>query len=132
MIKVSGHRIGTQEVESALALHPDVSEAAVVAIPDEVKGQSIYAFVTVKKGVAPSQALNKELITLVRERIGPIATPQYIQWSEGLPKTRSGKIMRRLLRKIANGEVDDLGDLSTLAEPNGVTNLIKGCLKNKT
>lgn len=125
VIKVSGHRIGTQEVESALILHPAVSEAAVVAIPDEIKGQGIYAFVTLKMGEQSSETLSNELMQTVRKAIGPIATPQFIQWAEGLPKTRSGKIMRRLLRKIANNEIKDLGDLSTLADPNVVEQLIK-------
>lgn len=125
VIKVSGHRIGTQEVESALIHHQAVAEAAVVAIPDDVKGQSIYAFVTLKIGSKSSDQLKKELIDTVRNYIGAIAVPQQIQWTEGLPKTRSGKIMRRILRKIANNELDDLGDLSTLAEPNVVDELVK-------
>lgn len=125
VIKVSGHRIGTQEVESALICSPKVAEAAVVGIEDEIKGQSIYAFVTLKVGEKPSDALKKELVKLVREEIGPIATPDHIQWAEGLPKTRSGKIMRRILRKIANHETSDLGDLSTLSDPSVVDELIK-------
>jgi acetyl-CoA synthetase len=125
VIKVSGHRIGTQEVESALIQHPAVSEAAVVAIPDEIKGQCIYAFVTLKVGYTPSDKMKTELVQEVRASIGPIAIPQHIQWAEGLPKTRSGKIMRRLLRKIANNEVKDLGDLTTLADPSVVETLIK-------
>src|SRR5579883_2135070 len=125
VIKVSGHRIGTQEVESALIQHQGVTEAAVVAMPDPIKGQSIYAFVTLKTGIQPSDQLKKECVQAVRETIGPIATPEHIQWTEGLPKTRSGKIMRRLLRKIANNDVSDLGDLTTLADPSVVDALIK-------
>lgn len=125
VIKISGHRIGTQEVESALISHHAVSEAAVVAIPDEIKGQNIYAFVTLKTGIQSSEQLKKELSDTVRNVIGAIATPKHIQWTEGLPKTRSGKIMRRLLRKIATNDVDDLGDLSTLADPTVVDELIK-------
>lgn len=125
VIKVSGHRIGTQEVESALIQHQNVSEAAVVAIPDDIKGQSIYAFVCLKIGIQPSNVLKKEIADSVRKGIGPIAIPEHIQWAEGLPKTRSGKIMRRLLRKIANNDLTDLGDLSTLAEPGVVQELIK-------
>lgn len=125
VIKVSGHRIGTQEVESALILHSSVSEAAVVPVDDEIKGQTIYAFVTLKSGVQPSDALKKELVHTVRESIGPIATPGFIQWAEELPKTRSGKIMRRILRKIASQDTEDLGDLSTLADPEVVNHLVK-------
>ena len=125
VIKVSGHRIGSQEVESALIRHVAVSEAAVVAIPDAIKGQSIYAFVTLKSGLHTSDQLKMELVKTVRDAIGPIATPEHIQWAQGLPKTRSGKIMRRLLRKIANNEISDLGDLTTLADPGVVDELIK-------
>lgn len=125
VLKISGHRIGTEEVESALVQHLSVSEAAVVGIPDEVKGQQIYAFVSLKKDVTPSENLKKELVKTVREMIGPIATPETIQWAEGLPKTRSGKIMRRILRKIATNELHELGDLSTLADPAVVDALIK-------
>lgn len=125
VIKVSGHRIGTQEVESALIKHPAVSEAAVVAIPDAIKGQSIYAFVSLKVGYHASPELKAEVLNTVRDAIGAIAMPENIQWTEALPKTRSGKIMRRILRKIANRETDDLGDLSTLADPNVVEELIK-------
>lgn len=125
VIKVSGHRIGTQEVESALILHPAVSEAAVVAVNDTIKGQAIYAYVTLKHDSRPTADLKKELVQTVRTAIGPIATPQFIHWAENLPKTRSGKIMRRLLRKIANKEVADLGDLTTLADPEVVEDLIK-------
>lgn len=126
VIKVSGHRIGTQEVESALIRHPAVSETAVVAITDVIKGQSIYAFVTLKVGFKPSNELKKELFKTVRSSIGAIAVPEQIQWAEGLPKTRSGKIMRRLLRNIANHEFANLGDLTTLAEPAVVNELIEG------
>ncbi|RDI38942.1 acetate--CoA ligase [Aquicella lusitana] len=125
VIKVSGHRIGTEEVESALVSHAMVSEAAVVSRPDPVKGQNIYAFVTLKTDAKPSDSLKSELVQVVRDVIGPIAAPGYIQWAEELPKTRSGKIMRRLLRKIANNEVKDMGDLSTLANPVVVEDLIK-------
>lgn len=125
VIKVSGHRLGTEEVESALVTHPDISEAAVVAIPHEIKGQSIYAFVTTKAEITPSEKLKKELIQTVRKNIGPIATPDTIQWANALPKTRSGKIMRRILRKIACHELEDLGDISTLADPDVIDDLIR-------
>lgn len=124
VIKVSGHRIGSADVESALVTHPDVSEAAVVAIPDDIKGQAIYAFVTLKNGVTGSDTLKQALTQTVRQAIGAIATPAVIQWAEGLPKTRSGKIMRRVLRKIATQDTNDLGDLSTLADPEVVKQLI--------
>jgi acetyl-CoA synthetase len=124
VLKISGHRIGTGEVESALLQHPGISEAAVVEVPNEVKGGSIYAFVTTKENTKPSDSLKKELIQKVRSVIGPIAAPDYIQWADALPKTRSGKIMRRLLRKIANNDLKDLGDVSTLADPQVITNLI--------
>lgn len=125
ILKISGHRIGTQEVESALILHHAVSEAAVVAIPDEIKGQAIYAYVTLKTGIQASDSLKNELIQTVRDVVGAIAAPQFIQWAVGLPKTRSGKIMRRLLRKIANNDLTDLGDLSTLGDSSVVDELIK-------
>lgn len=125
VLKISGHRIGSQEVESALVNHPSVSEAAVVPIPDEIKGQSIYAFVTLKNGIQASDALKKELDQTVKTSIGAIAIPGHIQFTDGMPKTRSGKILRRLLRKIANHELNDLGDLSTLADPSVVDALIK-------
>ena len=125
VIKVSGHRIGTEEVESALIAHPAVSEAGVVGVTDSIKGQSIYAFVVLKSGQKSAEHLEKELIQSVKDSIGPIAVISHIQWVEGLPKTRSGKIMRRLLRKIANQESEDLGDLSTLADPSVVDELIK-------
>jgi acetyl-CoA synthetase len=125
VIKVSGHRIGTAEVESALVSHHSVAEAAVVGIPHEVKGWSIYAFVTLKVGVEKSDALKKELVTHVRKEIGPIATPDKIQFADALPKTRSGKIMRRILTKIAAGDIKNLGDTSTLADPSVVEILVR-------
>ncbi len=131
VINVSGHRLGTAEVESALVLHEAVAEAAVVGYPHDIKGQGIYAYVTLMAGVEPSEELRKDLIKLVREEIGPIATPDVIQWSPGLPKTRSGKIMRRILRKIAANELDSLGDISTLADPMVVDNLIQNRANKK-
>jgi acetyl-CoA synthetase len=125
VINVSGHRMGTAEVESALVAHPKVAEAAVVGFPHDIKGQGIYAYVTLKTGHEPSEALRKELVAWVRKEIGPIATPDAIQWAPGLPKTRSGKIMRRILRKIAANETDGLGDTSTLADPGVVVELIE-------
>jgi acetyl-CoA synthetase len=124
VINVSGHRLGTAEVESALVSHPKVAEAAVVGCPHDIKGQGIYAYVTLKSGVTADEALRKELIAHVRKEIGPIATPDYLQWAPGLPKTRSGKIMRRILRKIAENLPDQLGDISTLADPTVVQNLV--------
>ena len=124
VINVSGHRIGTAEVESALVLHPSVSEAAVVGYPHDLKGQGIYAYVTLMQGHAPDDRLRKALVEHVRKEIGPIATPDVIQWAPGLPKTRSGKIMRRILRKIAANELDSLGDTSTLADPAVVDDLV--------
>jgi acetyl-CoA synthetase len=124
VINVSGHRLGTAEVESALVAHPKVAEAAVVGCPHDIKGQGIYAYVTLKSGVEASDALRKELIAHVRKEIGPIATPDYLQWAPGLPKTRSGKIMRRILRKIAENLPDQLGDISTLADPSVVQSLV--------
>ena len=124
VINVSGHRLGTAEVESALVAHPKVAESAVVGYPHDIKGQGIYAYVTLKVGVDPDEALRKELVAWVRKEIGPIATPDLIQWAPGLPKTRSGKIMRRILRKIAANEHDQLGDTSTLADPAVVTDLV--------
>ncbi|MHB8085159.1 MAG: acetate--CoA ligase [Dehalococcoidia bacterium] len=125
VINVSGHRIGTAEVESALVSHPKVAEAAVVGMPHDIKGQGIYAYVTLKSGVEKSDDLKKELVTHVRKEIGPIATPDKIQWADGLPKTRSGKIMRRILTKIAANDVSNLGDTSTLADPTVVDDLVK-------
>ena len=124
VINVSGHRMGTAEVESALVAHPSVAEAAVVGFPHDIKGQGIYAYVTLKTGIEPTDALRKELVAWVRKEIGPIASPDAIQWAPGLPKTRSGKIMRRILRKIAANETDGLGDTSTLADPGVVSELI--------
>jgi acetyl-CoA synthetase len=126
VVNVSGHRIGTAEVESALVSHPMVSEAAVAPMPHDTKGQGLYAFVTLKEGVAESDALKKELIMHVRKEIGPIAAPDKIQFAPGLPKTRSGKIMRRILRKIAENAVDEIGDTSTLADPHVVEALVHG------
>ena len=124
VINVSGHRMGTAEIESALVLHELVAEAAVVGYPHDIKGQGIYAYVTLNNGVEPSELLRKELIDLVRKEIGAIANPDIIQWAPGLPKTRSGKIMRRILRKVAANELDNLGDISTLADPGVVTEII--------
>ncbi|MGZ8385078.1 MAG: acetate--CoA ligase [Nitrospira sp.] len=124
VLNVSGHRMGTAELESAVAKHQDVAEASVVGFPHEIKGQGIYAYVVPKLGIAASEALRAELIEQVRREIGPIATPDYIQWAEALPKTRSGKVMRRILRKIAVNELDNLGDTSTLADPSVVDALI--------
>ena len=124
VMNVAGHRLGTAEVESALVLHKQVAEAAVVGYPHDIKGQGIYAYVTVVTGTETSEELRQELIDLVRKEIGPIAKPDVIQWTPGLPKTRSGKIMRRILRKVAANEVDNLGDTSTLAEPAVVTDII--------
>ena len=123
VLNVSGHRMGTAEIESALVLHDAVAEAAVVGFPHDVKGQGIYAYVTLMSGQQPSDELRKELVALVNKEIGPIAKPDVIQWADGLPKTRSGKIMRRILRKIASNELDSLGDTSTLADPGVVDDL---------
>lgn len=128
VLNVSGHRMGTAEVESALVAHDAVAEAAVVGYPHDIKGQGIYAYVTLNSGINESDDLLSELVKWVRKEIGPIATPDKIQWAPGLPKTRSGKIMRRILRKIAANEHDNLGDTSTLAEPEVVVNLIKNRL----
>ena len=124
VLNISGHRIGTAEVESALVAHRDVAEAAVVGYPHDIKGQGLHAYVTLKAGVEPTDALRAELVQCVRSAIGAIATPDRIQWAPGLPKTRSGKIMRRILRKIAEGAADQLGDTSTLAEPAVVETLV--------
>ncbi len=126
VLNVSGHRIGTAEVESALVSHPKVAEAAVVGYPHEIKGQGIYAYVTLKTGNPVSDELKKELVIHVRKEIGPIAAPDKLQFSDALPKTRSGKIMRRILRKIAEGDVSNLGDITTLADPNVVEVLVHG------
>ena len=128
VINVSGHRMGTAEVESALVLHSTVSEAAVVGCPHDIKGQGIYAYVTLNAGTEGTDALKKELVGLVRKEIGPIASPDVIQFAPGLPKTRSGKIMRRILRKVAANEIDNLGDTSTLAEPAVVDDIIENRL----
>ncbi|MFM9937403.1 MAG: acetate--CoA ligase [Novosphingobium sp.] len=124
VINVSGHRMGTAEIESALVAHPKVAEAAVVGMPHDIKGQGIYAFVTTNATVEPDEALRRELVQWVRHEIGPIATPDVIQFAPGLPKTRSGKIMRRILRKISENDVGNLGDTSTLADPSVVENLL--------
>jgi acetyl-CoA synthetase len=126
VVNVSGHRIGTAEVESALVSHIAVAEAAVVGRPHDIKGQALYAYVTVRKGVEKSDALIKELMNHVRQEIGPISRPDVIQFSDVLPKTRSGKIMRRILRKIAEGTESTLGDTSTLADPTVIDSLIAG------
>ncbi len=125
VINVSGHRIGTAEVESALVLHPKVAEAAVVGFPHDLKGQGIYAYVTLVAGEQETEELRKELVAWVRKEIGPIATPDFLQWAPGLPKTRSGKIMRRILRKIAENAPDQLGDTTTLADPSVVESLVQ-------
>ena len=125
VLNISGHRLGTAEIESALVLHENVSEAAVVGYPHDIKGQGVYAYVSIMNGINPSDDLKKELVKLVRSEIGPIATVDKIQFAPGLPKTRSGKIMRRILRKIAENDYDNLGDTSTLAEPEVVNDLIK-------
>jgi acetyl-CoA synthetase len=129
VINVAGHRIGTAEVENALVAHPKVAEAAVVARPHDIKGQGIYAFVTLKLGQEPSDALRQELNAWVRKEIGAIASLDAIQWAPALPKTRSGKIMRRILRKIAANEMDSLGDVSTLADPQVVTELVENRMR---
>jgi acetyl-CoA synthetase len=128
VLNVSGHRLGTAEIESALVSHPSVAEAAVVGAPHDIKGQGIYVFVTLKNGIEESDALRKELILHVRQHISPIASPDWLQWAPGLPKTRSGKIMRRILRKIAENQPEALGDISTLADPGVVANLVENRL----
>ncbi|MEO0441369.1 MAG: acetyl-coenzyme A synthetase, partial [Pseudomonadota bacterium] len=128
VINVSGHRMGTAEVESALVSHPKVAEAAVVGYPHDIKGQGIYCYVTLNAGEEPSEDLVKELRAHVRTEIGPIATPDHLHLTPALPKTRSGKIMRRILRKIAENDYGALGDTSTLADPNVVDSLIEGRL----
>jgi len=127
VLNVSGHRLGTAELESALVSNENVAEAAVVGYPHSIKGQGIYAFVTLNTGVTPTEELKKELVQLVRNEIGPIATIDVIQWADGLPKTRSGKIMRRILKKIVTGKTDELGDTSTVADQSVIQNLIDGC-----
>ena len=131
VLKISGHRIGTGEVESAILQHKAIAEAAVVEVPDDIKGHSIYAFITTKAGVVQNDNLKKELVLQVRKSIGAIAQLEYVQWVDGLPKTRSGKIMRRLLRKIANNDTADLGDTSTLADPQVVESLVKNRIPMK-
>ena len=126
VLNVSGHRLGTAEIESALVLHPAVAEAAVVGYPHNIKGQGIYAYVSLMVGTIGSEELRKELISMVVKEIGAFAKPDVIQWAPGLPKTRSGKIMRRILRKIAANELDSLGDVTTLADPSVVENLVAG------
>jgi acetyl-CoA synthetase len=129
VINVSGHRLGTAEIESALVADPKVAEAAVVGYPHEIKGQGIYCFVTLKADVEITASLEPELRNWVRREIGPFASPDVIQFAPGLPKTRSGKIMRRILRKIAEGDTSSLGDTSTLADPSVVDDLIKNARK---
>jgi acetyl-CoA synthetase len=124
VLNVSGHRMGTAEIESALVAHHDVAEAAVVGMPHDIKGQGIYAYVTLNAGCEADEALRSELVQWVRKEIGPIASPDVIQFAPALPKTRSGKIMRRILRKIAEGDVTNLGDTSTLADPSVVDQLV--------
>jgi len=131
VLNVSGHRLGTAEIESALVLHPHVAEAAVVGYPHDIKGQGVYAYVTLVNGIEPDDGLRNELIHWVRKEIGPIATPDLIQWAPGLPKTRSGKIMRRILRKVAANETSQLGDISTLADPTVVEHIIQNRLVKK-
>jgi acetyl-CoA synthetase len=124
VINVSGHRLGTAEIESALVAHHDVAEAAVVGFPHDIKGQGIYAYVTLKTGVSPTEELRKALVQWVRKEIGALASPDHIQWAPALPKTRSGKIMRRILRKIAADEHEQIGDTTTLADPAVIKDLI--------
>lgn len=131
VINVSGHRLDTAEIESALVSNPNVAEAAVVGFPHEIKGQGIFAFVTPKMGVTPNQELADELVALARKKISPIASPDHIEWTDDLPKTRSGKIMRRILRKIVSGDTENLGDISTLANPETVETIIKQTEKSK-
>jgi acetyl-CoA synthetase len=132
VINVAGHRMGTAEVESALVAHPKVSEAAVVGYPHNIKGQGIYAYVTLMAGESPTDALRKELVQWVRTEISPIAAPDLLQFAPGLPKTRSGKIMRRILRKIAEDESGNLGDISTLADPAVVNDLVDNRQNKRT
>jgi acetyl-CoA synthetase len=126
VLNVSGHRLGSAEIESALVLHPAVAEAAVVGCPDAIKGEGIYAFVILMQEHTPSDALQKELVHFVRQQIGPIATIDHLKFTQGLPKTRSGKIMRRILRKIAAGQTKDFGDLSTLADEAVIQQMLQG------
>ena len=124
MINVAGHRLGTAEIESALVAHPKVAEAAVVGYPHDIKGQGIYAYVTLRADEEPNEELRRELVNWVRNEISPIAAPDLLQWAPNLPKTRSGKIMRRILRKIAEDQPSQLGDVSTLADPSVVDDLV--------
>ena len=126
VINVSGHRLGTAEIESAIVTQPDVAEAAVVGCPHDIKGEGIYAYVILKAGREAGQDLKGQIVAAVRKDIGPIAKPDYIQFVDGLPKTRSGKIMRRILRKIAAGLSDEIGDTTTLADPSVVDKIIEG------
>jgi acetyl-CoA synthetase len=126
VVNVSGHRIGTAEVESALVSNHKVAEAAVVGFPHDIKGEDLYAYVILKVGLTGSDDLKKQLVAHVRKEIGPIASPGKIQFPPGLPKTRSGKIMRRILRKVASGDIDQLGDTTTLADPSIVDEIVKG------
>lgn len=125
VLNVSGHRLGTAEIESALVSHPKIAEAAVVGIPHNIKGQAIYAYVTLNHGEEPTPELYAEVRNWVRKEIGPLATPDVLHWTDSLPKTRSGKIMRRILRKIAAGDTSNLGDTSTLADPGVVDKLLE-------
>jgi acetyl-CoA synthetase len=131
VINVSGHRLGTAEVESALVLHASVAEAAVVGFPHDLKGQGIYAYVTLNAGEEPTEELRAELVRHVRQVIGAIATPDAVQFAPALPKTRSGKIMRRILRKIAEDDFANLGDTSTLADPGVVEDLVESRLNRR-
>ena len=126
VLNVSGHRLGTAEVEGAIGQHESVAEAAVVGYPHDIKGQGIYAYVTLMTGESASDTVETGIKQAVRQQIGPIATPDKIQFTPALPKTRSGKIMRRILRKIAEGDISDLGDTSTLADPTVVDSLVEG------
>ncbi|HUO12794.1 MAG TPA: acetyl-coenzyme A synthetase, partial [Caulobacteraceae bacterium] len=132
VINVSGHRLGTAEIESALVAHHDVAEAAVVGYPHDIKGQGIYAYVTLTVEAEPSEALRAALVAWVRREIGPFAAPDVIQFAPGLPKTRSGKIMRRILRKVAENDIGNLGDTTTLADPTVVDDLVKNRAAAKT
>ena len=127
MIKISGHRLGTAEVESACITHPAVAESGAIGIPDEITGEALHVFVVLKPGYSASNELAHELTLLIRKEVGPVATPKKIRFAPGLPKTRSGKIMRRILKKIAVGDFDKLGDISTLADP-GVVEALKRCV----
>jgi acetyl-CoA synthetase len=131
VLNVSGHRLGTAEIESALVAHPKVSEAAVVGYPHDIKGQGIYCYVTLMSSEKPDDGLKQELVAWVRKEIGPLATPDKLQFSPGLPKTRSGKIMRRILRKIAEDDPGNLGDTSTLADPAVVDDLVANRLNRR-